>query len=597
MSQTWADLGIDIPHGASGEVRATCPACSPERRKSRERCLAVNTDKGTALCHHCGATFALREDRPMGQPHQPRPRPQPAPPKRPQYRPAPEPDGATARARAWLERERGIPQAVSAAAKIEARKVWMPDGDTGGDEWAIAFPYFRDGAVINVKWRTPDKRFRMEKGAELILYGLDTISENQLVWVEGEIDQLSVAAAGFPACVSVPNGAPPPDARGYERQFGYLDSAGDRLAAVRWHILAVDNDAPGRRLRDELARRLGPERCATVTWPDGCKDANDVLRLHGADALRACLDNAKPLPIAGLLTVDDLAERIERLYDEGLKGGEHPGSDALARHYTVKAGQWSVVTGVPGHGKSAVIDWIMVNLAERAAWRLAVCSPENQPLERHAAHLAEIRARKPFGQGPRQRMTREELRAARDWLNGRFYFILPPEDEFTLDGVLDRIRAAVLRHGVRGALIDPWNEIEHQRPQAMTETEYISQCLTKIRNFARRHEIHIWIVAHPTKLIKDRDGNYPVPTLYDISGSAHWRNKADMGIVVWRDPLDEAAPTEIHVQKVRFRECGEVGMVPLYYDKATGRYSDFGPIAYRDDAPPVDIWDADEESA
>ena len=598
--QSWADLGIEVPPGATGEVRVLCPACSHTRKHHRtDRCLAVNVDEGIALCHHCQETFALRTDADAyGTPHREAPRPAP-PPKRPQYRSSPAPDSATTKAHAWIERERGIPVAVSVAAHVEARKVWMPGDEAQPEAWAMAFPYFRDGAVINVKWRTTDKRFRMEKGAELCLYGLDTIADEALVWVEGEFDQLSVTAAGMASCVSVPNGAPPPDARGYERQFAYLVSAEERLTKVARHIIAVDNDPPGKRLRDELIRRLGPERCATVEWPDDCKDANDVLRTHGAAALRACLDAAKPVPISGLLTVEDLAEQMERLYDEGLKGGENPGSDALAQHYTVKPGQWTIVTGVPGHGKSAVIDWIMVSLAEGAGWRMAVCSPENQPLARHAAHLTELHARKPFGAGPRPRMTKDEMREARAWLHGRFYFILPPDDEFTLDGVLTRIKAAVLRHGVRAAVIDPWNEIEHQRPANMTETEYISACLTKIRNFARRHEIHIWIVAHPTKLIKDKNNAYPVPTLYDISGSAHWRNKADMGMVVWRDPTDETGPTEIHIQKVRFRECGEVGMVAVYYDKATGRYTDYGPAIYRDDErPPLDPWDSDDmESA
>lgn len=584
---TWDALGIDLPPGTRGEHRTTCPLCSHERHKRWDKCLAVNADKGTALCHHCGQSFALKAS--------PNAYGTPPPPKREYTRPAYEPtdEGDLPPKPAAYLASRGITSEVWRRYRIEYRR-----GDfSGGSAMALCFPYFRDGRVINVKWRDARKNFRMEKGAELCLYGLDDIAADTLVWVEGEFDKLACAVAGVPSCVSVPNGAPPADARNLERHCSYLDADAHRLEAVARHVIAVDNDRPGQRLRDELIRRLGPEKCAVVQWPEGCKDANDVLLAHGADALAACIAAARPVPIAGLVTVADLSDRIDRLYDEGLKGGEHPGSDVLARHYTVKPGQWSIVTGVPGHGKSALIDWIMVSLAERAGWRLAVCSPENQPLERHAAHLAELRARRPFGPGPSRRMSREELQEAREWLDGRFYFILPPDDEFTLEGVLARVKAAVLRHGVRGVVIDPWNELEHQRPAAMTETEYISQCLTKIRNFARRHEVHIWIVAHPTKLVKDKEGAYPVPTLYDVSGSAHWRNKADMGLVVWRDPADPDAPTQVHVQKVRFRECGEVGMVNLYYDRATGRYGDFGPMAYRDDEPPVDAWDSEEWSA
>jgi twinkle protein len=85
--------------------------------------------------------------------------------------------------------------------------------------------------------------------------------------------------------------------------------------------------------------------------------------------------------------------------------------------------------------------------------------------------------------------------------------------------------------------------------------------------------VHVWIVAHPTKLQKDQKGEYPVPTPYDISGSAHWRNKADNCLAVYRrfDPHHEP-PVEVHVQKVRFREVGKIGLAELRYEKVNGNY-------------------------
>lgn len=53
------------------------------------------------------------------------------------------------------------------------------------------------------------------------------------------------------------------------------------------------------------------------------------------------------------------------------------------------------------------------------------------------------------------------------------------------------------RFGIRGLVIDPYNELDHQRPTYMTETEYVSQMLTKIKRFAQYHEVHVWLVAHP----------------------------------------------------------------------------------------------------
>jgi len=111
----------------------------------------------------------------------------------------------------------------------------------------------------------------------------------------------------------------------------------------------------------------------------------------------------------------------------------------------------------------------------------------------------------------------------------------------------------------------------------MTETEYISQNLTKIRRFSRNHHCHVWVVSHPTKLFREGPENkYPVPTPYDISGSAHWRNKADNCITVWRDlnPENQSLETQIHIQKIRKKHLGQLGLAKLQYEYSTGRYRD-----------------------
>jgi twinkle protein len=169
-------------------------------------------------------------------------------------------------------------------------------------------------------------------------------------------------------------------------------------------------------------------------------------------------------------------------------------------------------------------------------------------------------------------MSIEQAAEAHAWLNEHFAFLLPPEP--TLDCVLDLARILVYQKGIRGLILDPWNEIDHSRPASLTETEYISQSLTRIRAFARQNGVHVWVVAHPTKLIKEATGHYPVPTLYDIAGSANWYNKADNGISIWRDKENPGAPVDIHIKKIRFREVGQLGVAQLHYDPPTGRFLD-----------------------
>jgi twinkle protein len=126
--------------------------------------------------------------------------------------------------------------------------------------------------------------------------------------------------------------------------------------------------------------------------------------------------------------------------------------------------------------------------------------------------------------------------------------------------------------GIKGVIIDPWNELDHSRPSHLLETEYISQALSEIRRFARQHQVHVWLVAHPTKLFKDGNGQYPVPTAYDISGSAHWRNKADNILCIWRDVTAHDHTVQVHVQKIRFREIGQIGKVELTFNSVTGGF-------------------------
>jgi hypothetical protein len=276
-------------------------------------------------------------------------------------------------------------------------------------------------------------------------------------------------------------------------------------------------------------------------------------------------------PSKGIYRVSDLRDKVLGLYETGRQGGEHPGWDGLADFYTIKKKQFTVLTGIPGAGKSAFLDCMLVNLALRSGWKFAVTSVENQPLEDHLSVLLEIYAGQPFSEGPTSRMSLSTVNKSLDWFQEHFYFVLPDEQDRTLGGIISLVNELE----VDGVVVDPWNELEHRRPAQMTETEYVSQALSRMRHHARLHDQHWWLVAHPTKLQKDKStGKYLVPTLYDIAGSAHFRNKADFGLVVWRDADVENGPSTVFVQKVRFRWCGKLGQCDLYFDRVTGRFSE-----------------------
>lgn len=569
MVKVFADYGINVGGASAGEIDTTCPQCSPTRKKKTARCLSVNVSKGCWLCAHCGWSGGLgqqerRVDVAWNKPKFRKPEVT-LPPR----------DGLTE----WFA-SRGITAAVVDRNRITRMSVYMPQIEDHAA--AAAFPYYRGDELVNVKYRDREKNFRMEAGAERILYGLNDIDPDGCIIVEGEIDKLSCEVAGYVSCVSVPDGAPTPTTKDYASKFAFLEADEDRLSAVRQWYIAVDSDEPGRRLEDELARRLGREKCLRVEWPADCKDANEVLVTHGAEVLRRRIESAKPFPLAGVFDVEDLGTRVTTLFRNGWEKGVSTGWDELDQLYTVRPGEFTVVTGFPNSGKSNWLDALCVNLAREHGWSIAVFSPENQPIEDHMARMVEKWVGLPFADGPTRRMTEQDLDAGMQSMNPHFSWILPEDDShWTVDNVLDLAKALVLRKGIRGLVIDPWNELEHSPPNGMTETIYIGNTLKRIRQFARAHGVHVWVVAHPQKPQRDREGNYPVPSLYDISGSSNWRNKCDNGICVWRDFTDATKAVDIHVQKIRFRQIGKLGMAKLKYEAPTATYREFGFNEYR----------------
>ena len=576
---TYADFGIEIPFGGSGEVRVQCPQCTPMRKpqNQRKRELAVNTVEGVWHCHHCGwkgslkagadasTTYTGSHDVPVAE--------------RKEYR-APRPLPSVTAPTLWDNavnwfKGRGIPEAVMVEKGITASNEYCPvcQKETGH----VLYPFFVNGEHINTKHRCGKKHFRMEAGAQRVLYNLDACQgADHLVIVEGEMDALACHTAGVTSVVSVPDGAPAISAGSYSSKFTFLESAEDLFASVKSVTLATDADAPGQKLLDELSRRIGPEKCKRVIWPEGIKDANECLLRDGPDYLRMCIELAEPFPVEGIYTGRDLEPDLIKLYDNGEDNGLTFGVPALDEVYRIMPGRMSIVTGIPSHGKSTALDQMLMWLAARHDWTFAIFSPEQQPLVRHQQVLIEQYVGKPFTRGPSARMSKDEMLAANAWVADRFAFLLPETTE--VDTILELARVQVFRNGVRGVVIDPWNELEHSRPRHQSETEYISDALTKFRRFARHHDVHLWIVAHPTKMRRSEDGTEPKPGLWDISGSAHFRNKADVGITIWRDLEADNNTVELHTTKVRFPDSGKLGSVRFGYEPSSKRFYSLGKV-------------------
>jgi twinkle protein len=548
---TWADLGINTKGAVKGQVKTLCPECSSSRKHKSDPCLSVNLDEGVAQCWNCHKTYSLKTGAAYTR----------------QYAvPSQSVDLNLPPSLLGVVVNRKITKQVLTRNCVGVSRKFFPQ--TQSEEECIAFPYFEGGTIVNYKYRALPKHHTMEKECKLTLYGINDIAgADYAIWVEGEFDKLAVEVAGFRNCVSVPNGAS-------TGSMEYLKNCELQIRSVGRHILAVDNDEPGRLLKDELAKRLDPKICYYVRYPEGCKDANDVLIHHGPDRLKEMLLHPRPFPIEGIIKPESVSDEVLRISEHGTEPGLMTGWPDVDRHYTVKKGQWTVVTGIPSHGKSTWLDALMIRMAGLHKWKIGYYSPENFPVEQHVIYLLKKYIKKGFGREFRDSMSTEEVRRGLEWVNKHFTFFCSDDITFGLERILELASVSILRDGMDGLVIDPWNELDHQRPSKLSETEYISQSLTRLRQFARKHEVHIWLVAHPQKPVKEKASQkFPVPTMYDVSGSAHWYNKADNGVVVYNDIDEDDDIVQIHVQKVRFRDTGRPGMARLRYNAITGDYS------------------------
>jgi twinkle protein len=462
----------------------------------------------------------------------------------------------------WLE-GRGIPCEIAAEAGLKSR----------GEQ--LLFPYKLNGAPLYDKVRGSGKKFWIEpSGAPLALWGLDSLqdaSSDTLIVCEGELDALSWMAAGAPAVVSVPNGAAGKPGEGDidpldDKRFAYLWTPDGKVLPVlekfKRIILSTDGDEPGVILGNELAARLGPERCLRLEYPDGCKDANDVLMKHGLGGLGEMFNDAKPVIPLKLVTFSGVPEIDRPTYPVGMMLGEH---------LKVCPPELFIVTGAPGSGKSQFALAIAANLARLYGQRGAVLQLEDNP-QRNRADL--IRYAQAWRGTKKGEIDREPLA----WIDEMFLTIAPyvSEDEpYTLGWLTMTLREAAITHGCKWVILDPWNEIEHLWGANETEVAYTNKALAHLKALARMLGITLFVVTHPSKG-GGQKGSIEEMSLYDVSGSAAFKNKADHGVILLR-PNPESPRVYVKIDKSKdHQRLGIPGIVTMEFESRSATYKFIG---------------------
>lgn len=530
----------------------TCPECSKNRKpqNQNQKCMSVHWDTGIGVCNHCGAWVQLHTYKKKADVKS--------------YK-IPEWENNTELSEKvvkWFE-GRGISQFTLRMMKISQGIDGMPvKGGKFENRNTIHFNYFRNGELVNIKYRDGEKNFKMFTGAEKIFYNLDKIATaKECIVVEGEIDCMTFCECGVWNTVSTPNGS---TLKGVN--LDYLDNCIDYFDNKDIIYLGLDNDEAGQNVQKEFIRRLGAERCRIIDYKD-CKDANEFYQKYGKDETKKLIETAIELPIDGVSSVLDWGDKFDEYICNGMQKGYTAGN-SLDDIFSTYTGQYVVVTGLPSSGKSDFVDYLCLCYNARYGWKTAYASPENIPYPIHAGKLISKVCGKWVG---RADIAHKWYGMAKEFIHDNFKFI--ELESFGLDEVLIKAKALIRKFGIKVLVIDPYNKVRLKSSLDKNITEYTNDYLLKIDEFARVNDILIFLIAHPRKPNAGESNGY-IPTFYDIKGGGEFYDMSPHGLLVHRDY--NADVTMIKTLKVKFAHLGKNNkFVFLKWNENNGRYSDF----------------------
>lgn len=611
------DLGIRIQEGRT-RFYTVCPECDPTRKHKGKQSLTVNNEPGNRWykCHNCNFSGNLDiQDKYKNVVENSK-------------MPKQLPKTYTKEVREYLEK-RGIDQGIALREGVFEY--------TLGGKPIMGFPFYINKTLVNAKYfnvrfeQNPDgpKWWQMNKefGTKSIFLGMQSIrferdeapeAKKTVIICEGEWDWLTWKQCGYNNVVSVPQGAPSPKAKNFDKEFEY---AQDPYVESFFHpdnvdqiIFSTDNDEPGKLLMDQLVKFFGKIRSKYINYPIGYKDINEVyignpkknLPALGKKGVDDCYNNLSSFSIKGVVRPIDLVDELDKYAKHGFTPGLGIGIKEIDELFTLKQPHITFISGLPGSGKSVFARWYLSefvrhNNSKEMKW--AMFTPENRPVAREYAKLAEAVSGRKFQEGFYDSMSKDLRDRTMRQIGQHFFIVSPDQKNFetwenkitaerinTLESILKYLIYLKKTEDIFGYVIDAWNKIEHEQPKNITETSFISQQLDYLISFNEAYNVHGIVIVHPRK-IEFQGINYKMPNLYDIKGSSAWKEKADIGIILHRHKMkkasgdipknatedekvevDENAPTILKTEKIRFEEIGKERIVKLAMDKF-GRFS------------------------
>lgn len=570
---TRGDFNIVIPDArptVKGEVYITCPICGPSRKQSHqnEKKLAINVNKQDKpwRCNHCGeAGYVFQDEDIVHRKIKPLlSHPRWRAPQEKQY--------------AWLAK-RGFDPVTVDHFKITISNENILQLKTNNPEekgkWintvCLNFPYYQDGILINIKYRDARKNFKMISGATKVFYNIDSIKDRSYcIITEGEFDAMAYHQSGLTSVVSVPNGATISEKeKSYYNDTGqlkvfnplnleYLDLNIERFDHLKTIYIATDDDATGVKLRLELARRLGKERCKYIKFSDykdennqPINDPNHLLMVKGKTVLADSINKAYDFPIENVSIANEYLEEMLSDFDHGRERGKSTGFQSLDPHFSLYPGWLYMMNGYPNEGKTTVMLNIMAVSTILYGDKWGIYSPENYPVKNVIDTLAEIFLNNTSNPEIKTRIKKYDYKDVITEHIANHFFFVNNDEGYTPNELLIVKEELIKKKGITGFFADPWSALNHTDMERR-EDHYIAQCLNREIRLAKRYNIMNIISHHPPKPA-DVKGVLKAPHPYQLSGGSMWWNKSDVIFAIHQVNRMDFSDNKVgfHVQKVK----------------------------------------------
>jgi twinkle protein len=523
------DLGIPLTHTG----RCKCPQCSAMRKKKNDKCLQISfdTDAVKYHCFNCGwsGVISYNNDRKDNfKPIKVYVRPQELKEvneKQPLYD---------------YFKGRGISQST-----VDEFGLSLENGK-------IIFPYYRNGELVNVKYRgLKEKVFQQGKDCMPSMFGIDTVPTNAktICITEGEIDTMSLYECGYYA-VSVNQG-------GNDSSLDCITNCWEFMDSFETIIIAGDNDQVGKVLVNNLKERFKHKFVKIVDWSKYCdgaiKDANDCLKYEdGKSIIKDAILTAKEVDISGITTYLEHKEELMDWFDGKKDQNFSTGWNNIDEIFKIQKQRLMIVSGISGKGKSLFVDNLLFNLTKQFKWKHLLASFETT-YRGHMVSLSQMLTKKSCWEKTGNRMSREDFEKSINTLSP-YFLRFDIEKQWTITEILQTAEASLVKYHYDTLIIDPYNRLAPEKYDR--EDKYIESILSSLLTFAKKHNVFIVFIAHPTKIPEEDK----IPTLQNISGGVAWHSIADIGVIVHRERDKQTrkllTKSIIRVEKVKDETIG-----------------------------------------